>query len=80
MAHDLKSFFYFYSQQFVGAQFWCQVVLSNTGSLEKKRTCVNILAKHKIRINMYISLQFLTEINTRGSKIANTFNRFHTHL
>jgi len=39
----------------------------------------NIFAKCKLH-TMNISLQFLTEINTRGCKTASTFKLFHTQL
>ncbi len=39
-----------------------------------------ILAKCEIRTNKCISLQFPTEMNTRGSKMASTCNRFPTQL
>lgn len=45
-----------------------------------KHNCGNFFKRHKIRTNKYILMQFLTEMNIRGSNTASTCNRLHTQL
>ncbi len=44
------------------------------------RTWVHILARHEIRTNNCILLQFLKETNTGGSKTLTPFTPFHTNV